>query len=109
MVFKYMKINMVSRYKCKYRRGRKRTETRLRNYSVHSRRIKMITRVDHCETELSAVDWDEVKIIGLDCEWSRKPIALLQLALPNSTCFLIHLCRMKSMPPTLESVLANKR
>ena len=106
---KYLKITFVSGYKYKFR-GRKRTETtRLRNYRVHSGRIRMITRADQCEAELSAVDWDEMKILGLDCEWSRKPIALLQLALPDGTCFLVHLCRMKSMPPMLESVLANKR
>ena len=106
---RYLKISFVSGYKYKFR-GKKRTETsRLRNYRVHSERIRMITRVDQCEAELSVVDWEEMKILGLDCEWSRKPIALLQLALPDGTCFLIHLCKMKSIPPTLESVLANKR
>lgn len=106
---RYFKISFVSGHKYKTK-GKKHTEmTRLRNYRVHSERIKMITRLDQCEAELSKVDWEETKIIGLDCEWSRKPIALLQLALPNGTCFLIHLCRMKSISPTLESVLANKR
>lgn len=106
---KYLKISLVSGYKYKLTE-RKRTEmVRLRNYRVHRDRIRMITREDQCEAELSAVDWDEMKVLGLDCEWSRKPIALLQLALPDGTIFLIHLCRMKTIVPTLESVLANKR
>ena len=106
---KYLKISLVSRYKYKLK-GKKRKETgRLRNYRVHNERIRMITRADECEAELSEVEWDEMKILGLDCEWSRKPVALLQLALPDGTCYLIHLCRMGSMPPTLGSVLANKR
>ena len=109
MACKYFKIHLVSGYRYKLR-GRKRPETtRLRNYRVHNERIKMITRADQCEAELTAVDWEDMKIVGLDCEWSRRPIALLQLALPDGTCLLIHLCRMKTMPPTLESLLANKR
>ena len=115
MVCKYFKINLLSVYKYKQRRRNKygsksRTDNaRLRKYRVHSGRIRMITREDECEAELSAVDWDEIRIMGLDCEWSRKPIALLQLAVPDGTCYLIHLCKMKSVTPTLESVLANKR
>ena len=109
MACKYFKISFVSWYRYKHRGRRRKDTARLRAYRVDSERIKMIRRVDECEAELSAVDWEEMKIIGVDCEWSRKPIALLQLALCDGTCFLIHLCRMKHISPTLESVLTNKR
>ncbi|XP_028410872.1 exonuclease 3'-5' domain-containing protein 2-like isoform X2 [Dendronephthya gigantea] len=47
----------------------------------------------------------EIIVFGLDCEWvtasqeqndksSVSPVALLQIAFPNGTCFLIRLCKM---------------
>ena len=110
MTCRYFRISFISGYKYK-RGGKRRVDTsRLRTYRVHSGRIKVFTGADECEAELSKVDWDNVQMIGLDCEWSRKPVALLQLALPDGNCFLIQVCRMvDGIPPTLESVLANKR
>ena len=107
---RYFKVSFISGYKYK-RDGKRRVDkSRLRTYRVHNERIKVFNKADECEAELSKVDWNDVQMVGLDCEWSRKPVALLQLALPNGSCYLIQVCRMvDGVPPILESVLGNKR
>ena len=60
----------------------------------------------------------EQVILGLDCEWVSQerhgqnpasPVALLQLAFPKGTCFLIRLSKMESkLPDKLRDILEDK-
>lgn len=76
----------------------------------------MLSELEECEAALSAINWKEEAIVGFDTEWKptmgrgqpRNPVALVQLA----TCahvFLVRVCRMKSVPPTLRRVLEDGR
>jgi ribonuclease D len=60
----------------------------------------------------------EIFLLGLDCEWVNQerqgesptsPVALLQLAFPNGTCFLIRLCKMEAkLPDKLRGILEDR-
>jgi ribonuclease D len=60
----------------------------------------------------------EIFLLGLDCEWVNQerqgesptsPVALLQLAFPNGTCFLIRLCKMEAkLPDKLRGMLEDR-
>ena len=60
----------------------------------------------------------EIIVLGLDCEWVSQerqgespvsPVALLQLAFPNGTCFLLRLCKMEArLPDKLREILEDR-
>ena len=60
----------------------------------------------------------EIVVLGLDCEWVSQerqgespvsPVALLQLAFPKGTCFLIRLCKMEArLPDKLREILEDR-
>lgn len=58
----------------------------------------------------------ELKVLGLDCEWithenQARPVALLQLATPKGLCVLFHLCKFKSVRtdlPELTHILMDR-
>lgn len=66
--------------------------------------------------ELDKCSYEKV-VFGLDCEWVNQekqgkkegpvhPVALLQIAFPNKTCFLVRLCKMHGkIPQKVKDVL----
>ncbi|KAH9518419.1 Exonuclease 3'-5' domain-containing protein 2, partial [Bulinus truncatus] len=55
-------------------------------------------------------DLQELKVLGLDCEWvSKNKVALLQLASPAKSCILIRLNKFLSpFPVSFQTLLADK-
>lgn len=83
--------------------------------------IVVFEDLDACEAKLCEEIENyshEIIVLGLDCEWVSQerqeespvsPVALLQLAFPKGTCFLIRLCKMKAtLPEKLRDILEDR-
>nr|XP_019559298.2 exonuclease 3'-5' domain-containing protein 2-like [Aedes albopictus] len=79
----------------------------------YNKPVRIVTSPSACKMAVAELrkHCNEYPVLGLDCEWNnwyeRFPVALLQLATNQGLCVLIRLCKMDSIPSTLNDLLSD--
>nr|XP_022336092.1 exonuclease 3'-5' domain-containing protein 2-like [Crassostrea virginica] len=77
------------------------------------KKIHLVETSESWENFCLKLKKQNVKVVGLDCEWiykgkSIRPVALLQLATPQGDCGLVRLSKMPVIPESLYKIMQDR-